>query len=66
MHHALQKYEEVKKETDDRLTLAVASGGHLGLVTDGWRSKTCEQGVPLINVLVTLPAGGSVFVKVRA
>jgi hypothetical protein len=36
------------------------------LTSDGWRRKCAVRGVPLINVLALLPAGGSIFIKVVA
>jgi hypothetical protein len=33
--------------------------------TDGWRKKAAVQGTPLINVNLTKPDGGAVFVKVN-
>jgi hypothetical protein len=40
-------------------------GSMLGcLATDGWKKKAAEQGVPLINVNLLYPNGGSAFIKV--
>jgi hypothetical protein len=60
-------YEETKQEVEVHITSAVeASGGSIGaLATDGWKRKAAEQGVPLINVNLLLPDGGSAFIKVR-
>jgi hypothetical protein len=33
--------------------------------TDGWRKMAAAQGTPLINVNLTKPDGGAVFVKVN-
>jgi hypothetical protein len=34
------------------------------LASDGWRTKACGQGVPLINLLVIPDEGPAVFIKV--
>jgi hypothetical protein len=33
---------------------------------DGWKKKACEEGAPLITVLILLPTGKKLFWKVRS
>lgn len=40
------------------------SGGLLAICSDSWKRRAAGQGVPLSNVMVLLPDGGSVFHKV--
>jgi hypothetical protein len=56
-----EAYDEVRAA--DKVKLA---GQQLQLTTDGWRRRTAVRGVPLINVMALLAAGGSVFFKVVA
>lgn len=50
----------VRMETE----AAISSARFLTITTDGWKRKFAEQGVPLINVMVLLPDGGSKFIKI--
>jgi hypothetical protein len=53
-------YKEVKQQMMSK----IPAGGHIAPSTDGWKKKAAEQGVPLINVNILLPGGGSIFHKV--
>jgi hypothetical protein len=53
-------YKEVKQQVMSK----IPAGGLIALSTDGWKKKAAEQGVPLINVNILLPGGGSIFHKV--
>jgi hypothetical protein len=59
-----EEYARVRAADDVKL----AGSKLLQLTTDGWRriAKAAVQGVPLINAMALLPAGGSVFFKVVA
>jgi hypothetical protein len=54
-------YEKIKKELLDSI-----ADSAVALATDGWKKKAAGQGVPLINVMVHPPDGGSFFYKVTA
>lgn len=53
----------MQERVSSRIPKAPAPIG--ALATDGWRKKTAEQGVPLINSELLLPNGGSIFQTVR-
>ena len=50
----------VRRETE----AALSNARFLTITTDGWKRKFAEHGVPLINVMVLLPDGGSKFIKI--
>ena len=52
-------YEHVKVVQTARIPKPPAAVGQLA--TDGWKSKSAEQGASLINVLLLLPNGGAIF-----
>ena len=54
-----QRYKEQRLVSEEKL----ASVDLLGFSTDGWRSSRMQGGLPLINVCILLPEGGSVFDK---
>jgi hypothetical protein len=61
--HIPALYDAIREELMAQLK-PTATGVLCGLSTDGWRKKTAEQGVPLVNVNVLLPEGGSFFYRV--
>jgi hypothetical protein len=61
-NHVPKIYKDIKNELFAQLAEKPIIGA---LVTDGWRKKAAQQGVPLINAMVTPPDGGALFWKVR-
>jgi hypothetical protein len=61
-NHVPKIYKDIKNELFAQLADKPIIGA---LITDGWRKKAAQQGVPLINAMVAPPDGGAFFWKVR-
>ena len=61
-------YNRVKARVDEDLARVCTEEAlalvYMALATDGWRKKAAGQGAPLTNVLLLMPNGGSIFLKV--
>ena len=58
-------YQLVKARVDKELHVAVGATALLmALATDGWRKRAAAQGAPLVNAMLLMPNGGSIFLKV--
>lgn len=58
------EYDAVRITVEEKLQVASQVCSLVALATDGWRKKAAAQGTPLINAMLLLPGGGSVFCKV--
>jgi hypothetical protein len=51
-------------ETVDGVISMINEFSSICITMDGWKKRSCEQGAPLITVIILLPDGTAVFWKV--
>jgi hypothetical protein len=64
-----KQLDAARKETEGRVkarTMAVTAGGGKCMVaTDAWKRRVAAGGAPLMNCMLLLPDGGSIFLEVK-
>lgn len=54
-------FNEVKAAVQQRIDTSLEGGGMVTFASDGWKRRSAVGGAPLVNFIVLLPDGGSIF-----